>query len=105
MIIHLPIDRGICLFPWFIIVPNWAKGSEGYLAHEQTHADQQRKVGVFHFWFKYLRDKSFRQEMEVEAYRKQIAISSGFEQCAWNLCTKYNLKLSLTEARLLLGQR
>ena len=73
MILHLPLERGITLAPWLVILPSWARGNLGYLSHEMTHAAQQRRVGTLTFWYRYLTDKSFRQTAEVEAYREQIA--------------------------------
>ncbi len=41
--------------------------------HEQTHLDQQAKMGVEEWWRKYIADKHFRVEQEIEAYRNQVA--------------------------------
>lgn len=41
--------------------------------HEQTHLDQQKKIGVDIWWKRYLDDKVFRFEQELEAYRNQAA--------------------------------
>ena len=46
--------------------------SSDLVVHEQTHIDQQKAYGDADEWFnKYLNDKSFRLEVELEAYRNQ----------------------------------
>lgn len=39
--------------------------------HECVHLEQQAKYGVEWWWNKYLEDKHFRLEQEVEAYQAQ----------------------------------
>lgn len=45
--------------------------SDDLEVHEQTHSDQQKKMGVKKWWKRYLDDPEFRIEQEVEAYRNQ----------------------------------
>lgn len=55
--------------------------------HESVHMNQQKKVGRDEWWSKYLTDRDFRLEQEVEAYRAQYkfvfksygrAVATGF---------------------------
>ena len=41
------------------------------MAHENTHSRQQEEMGVSEWWDKYIEDKNFRIEQEVEAYKNQ----------------------------------
>jgi len=40
--------------------------------HESIHAHQQKLMGVEEWWEKYLEDKRFRLEQEIEAYKLQM---------------------------------
>src|SRR6266850_4710684 len=42
------------------------------LAHEEVHVKQQETMGKDVWWDKYLNDKKFRLDQEVEAYRVQV---------------------------------
>lgn len=42
------------------------------LVHEKVHFKQQKKYGLETFTKKYLNDKKFRLEMEIEAYKIQL---------------------------------
>jgi len=99
MILHLLINRGICLTPWLIVIPTWARGDAAYLAHEQVHAEQQRRVGTISFWRQYLRDPAFRLSSEIEAFKAQCAIDDNYAHWAWCLCTEYNLDISYEQAQ------
>ena len=46
--------------------------SFGKQQHEHVHIDQQAEYGVEAWWDKYLTDKQFRLDQEVEAYKKEI---------------------------------
>ena len=55
--------------------------------HESIHEQQQGKIGIDNWWARYLNDKAFRLEQEVEAYKTQyqfvfkkygIAVATGF---------------------------
>lgn len=41
------------------------------LIHEQTHLNQQEKIGVIEWWKKYFNDPDFRISQEIEAYHNQ----------------------------------
>ena len=42
------------------------------LTHEKVHLDQQEKYGLSNFTHKYLNDKKFRLEAEVQAFEAQL---------------------------------
>jgi hypothetical protein len=41
------------------------------MRHEETHAHQQKHMGVTEWWEKFLADPAFRLQQELEAYREQ----------------------------------
>jgi len=96
------ISRGITLTPSLIFIPNWAKGNAAYLAHEQVHAEQQKRDGTITFWRRYLTNQEYRQAMEVEAYKAQIAAGASLITCAMHLATEYNLGITQDQAMKLL---
>lgn len=49
-----------------------AKLSAFKIAHENVHIYQQEKMGVEAWWQRYLGDKQFRLQQEVEAYREEL---------------------------------
>lgn len=42
------------------------------LVHEQVHLKQQKKYGLAYFTKKYLNDRKFRLQIEIEAYKIQL---------------------------------
>lgn len=42
------------------------------LLHEQVHLEQQKKIGLKTFTYKYLHDREFRLKIEQEAYKIQL---------------------------------
>ena len=78
--------------------------------HESIHANQQKQWTSPEIWWnKYILDKSFRQEMELQAYSAQYqlirkthtteAAKECLEECARNLSSKvYNLGISYHQA-------
>ena len=104
MIFHPPfLRRGIALMPSLILIPQWARHDSAYLAHEQTHAAQQREIGTLRFWWLYLRSDAFRLQVEVEAYKAQIAHGANLSYCAHQLATHYRLDLNYATAAGLLA--
>lgn len=97
------LDRGITLCPSAIIIPAWAKNNLAYLAHEERHVEQMRDTGTLKFWWKYLTDKAFKQKVEVEAFRAQIAAGESINYCAGQLKNNYGLTLTFNEALSLLS--
>lgn len=47
------------------------------MKHEETHARQQRDMGVKEWWSKFLEDPAFRFQQELEAYRNQYRAMAG----------------------------
>lgn len=43
------------------------------VVHEKTHFKQQEKYGLVDWVEKYLKDPTFRLDMELDAYKKQLA--------------------------------
>jgi hypothetical protein len=103
MILYPPLlKRGITLAPSLIFIPSWARHDSAYLAHEQTHAAQQREIGTLRFWWLYIRSAAFRLGVEVEAYKAQIAAGTPLGHCAYWLATGYGLGLTIKKANELL---
>lgn len=72
------------------------------IAHEETHARQQKEFGWLKWWAKYLLSREFRMEMEVEAYQVQMAHGASLSACARNLATLYCLRITYEQAVLAL---
>ena len=72
------------------------------LAHERTHQEQMARVGTLTFWWRYLTDKAFRQQAEVEAYKVQIAHGANRDTCAGWLAGNYWLGIDFATAYALL---
>lgn len=90
--------------PSLILIPQLAKGNAAYLSHELVHVEQQRDDGTLTFWFKYLTSKAYRQQVEVEAYKAQIAAGTSLDTCAGHLANLYYLGISFVEAQQLLKE-
>jgi hypothetical protein len=80
------------------------------IVHEQTHFKQQEKYGLDNWVTKYLTDTKFRLDMEVEAYKAQLASIGDREirnkiriESVHNLSSPlYGGIISKEEARILL---
>jgi len=83
--------------------PDFAN-STALITHERTHQAQMARMGTFTFWRKYLASKSFRQAMEVEAYKAQIAAGASLITCARHLATDYRLGITQAQAMVLLQE-
>jgi hypothetical protein len=69
---HLPInDRTI--FAYNDIIYSNYDLPQDLIVHEQEHFKQQKKYGLKNWVKRYLNEKSFRLEMEKEAYLVQLA--------------------------------
>jgi hypothetical protein len=74
----------------------------GLIAHENTHQQQFWRSPLL-MGLRYLLSRKWRQQYEVEAYRAQLACeSNGLDVFAFDLATKYDLGISVAEARALL---
>ena len=72
------------------------------LAHERTHQAQMARVGTVRWWWRYLTDKAFRQQAEVEAYQVQISHGARRSNCASYLANNYWLYIDYATAYALL---
>ena len=84
--------------PSIIVIDKNNKNKEALIAHERVHQEQQRKYGWFMFYFKYITNKQFRFNMEVEAYKAWLQIlPTDFEKVIWWLLNSYNISASREE--------
>ena len=89
---------GAAWTPAIIVIDKNNKNKEALIAHERVHQEQQRKYGWFKFYFKYLTNKQFRFEMEVEAYKAWLEVlPNDFEKVIWWLLNSYNISASREE--------
>ena len=89
---------GAAWTPSIIVIDKNNKNKEALIAHERVHQEQQRKYGWFKFYFKYLTNKKFRFEMEVEAYKAWLQVlPNDLEKVIWWLLNSYNISASREE--------
>ncbi len=89
---------GAAWTPSIIVIDKNNKNKEALIAHERVHQEQQRKYGWFKFYFKYLTNKQFRFEMEVEAYKAWLQVlPNDFEKVIWWLLNSYKVSTSREE--------
>lgn len=82
----------------FVFIRPSKRGDEALLAHEQTHVAQFWRNPFF--GFAYLFSKPARMRYEVEAYRAQLKLRPDLlDALAADLATKYNLGITLAEAK------
>lgn len=85
-----------------ILVRPEKASDKALLAHERVHQAQMRRVGTLTFWWRYLTDRTFRLQSEVEAYQTSIAFGASQTGCALLLVDKYHLGITYTDAYRLL---
>lgn len=74
------------------------KDDEGLLEHELTHCRQFWRTLWFHA-LRYWLDKTYRYQAELEAYKKQLAITPGnAHRFAVFIATRYNLPVTEMQA-------
>ncbi len=66
---------GLAIKP-FIFLRKRASDSTSLLAHEMVHIRQQNRHGLIKYLYKYFTNKTFRLEMEFEAYFVGSGMSS-----------------------------
>ena len=94
---------GAAWTPSIIVIDKNNQNKEALIAHERVHQEQQRKYGWFKFYFKYLTNKQFRFEMEVEAYKAWLEVlPNDFEKVIWWLLNSYGISASREEITKLL---
>lgn len=73
-------DKGVIFtYGRVIYVANGKPIPKSLIAHETVHVQQQDIVGRDEWWDRYLRDKSFRFQMELAAHRMEhvVAMNEG----------------------------
>jgi hypothetical protein len=70
---HLPNINDSTIFAYNKIIYSNQNLPADLVIHEQEHFKQQEKYGLKNWVKRYLNEKSFRLEMEKEAYRVQIS--------------------------------
>ena len=94
---------GAAWTPSIIVIDKNNKNKEALIAHERVHQEQQRKYGWFKFYLKYLTNKQFRFEKEVEAYKAWLQVlPNDFEKVIWWLLNSYGISASREEITKLL---
>lgn len=89
---------GAAWTPSIIVINKNNQNKEALIAHERVHQDQQRQHGWFKFYFKYLTNKQFKFEMEIEAYKAWLQVlPNDFEKVIWWLLNSYNVSKSREE--------
>ncbi len=95
--------------------PSDAKIEDHLLIHEGVHEKQQKFIGVEAWWERYLTDKDFRLEQELEAYATQYNFikskttekiySQFLDMFAKHLSTIYKLDISKNKAQVLIRKK
>ena len=93
---------GFTVSQWMILIKPQHATNGALIAHERTHQEQMRSVGWLAFVWRYLSSRAFRQAMEVQAYRVQIACGASLGACAQSLARDYWLGIDVARARELL---
>ena len=111
-------NDGIVELPWFlmfgwggaawspniIVISKDARNKKALIAHERRHQEQQREHGLLNFWFKYITNKKFRLDMEVDAYRVWLQTSPEDYWQVAQMLKGYGVDLTDAKIReLLLG--
>ena len=105
MILHtrlLGFSSGLTVSQRLIVIHPKYRDDKPLLAHERTHQAQMARVGTLTFWWRYLSDKAFRQQAEVEAYKVQISHGAKRSNCASYLASNYWLYIDYSTAYALL---
>jgi hypothetical protein len=68
---HFPM-KGNEIFTYGNKIYTQSRLSSALLAHEKVHVRQQLKMGVEIWWKKYIEDREFRFQQELEAHRAEF---------------------------------
>lgn len=94
---------GYAVGPIILIRPEHREDA-GLHAHERAHVAQFWRRPLTHD-LRYLLSRKYRLVCEVEAYRAQLKLAPwGLDKFALSLASKYQLDISVDEARLLLSE-
>lgn len=85
--------------PNIIVINRDYYNQKPLIAHEQCHQAQQRRDGVFTFYFRYFTSKEWRYTYELEAYRVWVRIApEDINNIARVLVHSYGFDLTYDEA-------
>lgn len=100
----IPARFAACNYGPITLIRPGQRNNAGLHAHEATHERQfYRTFGLMGIL--YLLSRKHRQRYEVEAYREQLKFApSNLDYYANSLATKYNLDITVEEARRLLKE-
>ena len=97
---------GSAITPWLIFVANDHKDNLALIAHERCHQEQQRRDGTLTFWWRYITDKTARQDYEIEAYRVWLDVAPNDRyKVIWWLTHNYNAGLNALQITTLLDMK
>lgn len=86
---------GFTTSPWMVLIALSQKDNAALIAHERCHQMQQRRDGLFTFWFGYLFNKTKRLNYEIEAYKVWLDIQpKDHYKVLWWLEHGYNTNLT-----------
>jgi len=70
---HFKINwkKGVIITYGDTVYCKW-KIKEPKITHEKVHIKQQKEMGVEKWWDKYIKDKEFRLDQELEAYKAEV---------------------------------
>ncbi len=107
-----PNDDTVFAFGDIVYNPSGRKLYPDLIEHESVHFEQQKRFGSpDSWWFKYIHDREFRLNQEIEAYGKQLfflkekikdgkAIAVFLDEMAQVLSSDlYNLDVTHNEAK------
>jgi hypothetical protein len=83
---HFPMKGGE-IFTYGNKIYTSGRLSKSLLAHEKTHVRQQLKMGVEVWWEKYILDKEFRFQQELEAHRVEYMMGGNLKVIAERLAS------------------
>lgn len=94
---------GAAWSPTMMVISKSAYNIPALIEHERCHQKQQREIGTLKFFFKYFTDKSFRFDMELEAYRVYVRVSpKDIDHIVKIMINEYNFKKDPVQLKKLL---
>ena len=96
--------HAIALTERLVLVVPGHENDAALIEHEKVHCRQIREAGgALAFWWRYLTDKEFRLDSELDAYRVQLGWQPHrLWEFARLLATRYRLGITAEHARLML---
>ena len=84
--------------------------NQGLIAHDSIHIIDKRKIGYVKYFFRYMFNKDFRARIEARGYAMSVLIATkqgrdrnfAIDWYADALATRYKLKISKEEARIMI---